>query len=117
MGHLVRAGWLLQDDGGHEQHLVKGGQSFKVGFKRSSLCAGGCINMIASSDSAVVENKHSSVDVSGSKDDGADSDNIASTTSGASFVELCHAVDEMFIPADEFISKPTQFSGDLHEKL
>ena len=48
LGHLVRAGWSLQSNG-KEQHLVKGSKSFKVGFKRSSLCAIGCINMIASS--------------------------------------------------------------------
>ncbi len=117
LGDLVRAGWSLQADG-HEQRLVKGSKPFKVGFKRNSLCAVGCINMIAKSDSDVVDNKHSSVDVSGSKDDGADSGNIESTASGASFVEFCNTVDAAeSIPADESISKPTQFSDDLHGKL
>lgn len=41
LGHLIRAGWLLQPHG-QEQHLVKGNKSFKVGFKIA-------FNMIASS--------------------------------------------------------------------
>ena len=40
-----RAGWSLQSNG-QEQYLMQGHQSFKVGFKRSSLCAVGSINMI-----------------------------------------------------------------------
>ena len=58
LGHLVRAGWSLQANG-NEQHLVKGNKSFKVGFKRSSLCAVGCINMIANSTTDEVAVKHS----------------------------------------------------------
>ena len=37
--------WSLQSNG-QEQYLMKGHQSFKVGLKRSSLCAVGSINMI-----------------------------------------------------------------------
>ena len=58
LGHLVRAGWSLQSNG-REQHLVKGSKSFKVGFKRSSLCAIGCINMISSSVTDEVDVKRS----------------------------------------------------------
>ena len=58
LGHLVRAGWSLQSNG-REQHLVKGSKSFKGGFKRSSLCAIGCINLIASSVTDGVDVKHS----------------------------------------------------------
>ena len=49
LGHLVRAGWSLQANR-REQHLVKGNKSFKVGFKSSSLCAVGSINMISNCD-------------------------------------------------------------------
>ena len=50
--------WSLQSNG-KEQHVVKGSKSFEVGFKRSSLCAVGCINMIASSVIDGVDVKHS----------------------------------------------------------
>ena len=117
LGHLVRARWSLQADG-RKQFLVKGSQSLKVGFKRSSLRAVGCINMIASSDTDVWDDKRSSVDVSGNKDDGATSGNNASTSSGASYVKFCKAVDAAeFIPADDGISKSTHGCGDLHGKL
>ena len=49
LGHLVRAGWSVQSNG-QEQYLMKGHKSFKVGFKRSSLCAVGSINMISNND-------------------------------------------------------------------
>ena len=71
LGHLVRAGWSLQPNG-REQHLIKGSKSFKVGFKRSSLCAVGCINMIANNSTGEVDVKHSAgasnVDSTGSAD-------------------------------------------------
>ena len=67
LGHLIRGGWSLQSNG-KEQCLVKGSKSFKVGFKRSSLCAVGCINMI--SDNAVSGNdERPVVSASGSADD------------------------------------------------
>ena len=66
----------------------------------------------------VLDDKGSSVDASGSKDDGAASGNNEPTSSGASFVEFCQAVDaaELF-PADDCICKSTHCSGDLHGKL
>ena len=77
-GHLVRAGWSLQANG-KEQHLVKGNKSFKVGFKRSSLCAVGCINMIANSTTDEVDVKHSA---------GASSADAAGDASGSNGVEF-----------------------------
>lgn len=85
LGHLVRAGWSLQANG-NEQHLVKGNKSFKVGFKRSSLCAVGCINMIANCTTDEVAVKHSAGASSADAAGGASGSKAGS--SGAHLVEF-----------------------------
>ena len=73
LGHLVRAGWSLQSNG-QEQYLMKGHKSFKVGFKRSSLCALGSINMISNREGELIDvRKSTSYNVCYARDDGADS--------------------------------------------
>ena len=60
VGHLVRAGWSLQSNG-QEHYLMKGHKSFKVGFKRSWLCAVGSVNMISNNEGELIDVRKSKV--------------------------------------------------------
>ena len=117
LGHLVRAGWSLQSNG-HEQYLMKGQKSLKVGFKRSSLCAVGSINMISNNEGELIDvRKSTSYNVSDARDDGADKPHGEVETSGASFVAFKEAtLDEKEIP-EEHVSKSIQVVGELNQEL
>ena len=97
---------------------MKGHKSFKVGFKRSSLCAIGSINMISNSDAELIDvRKSTSYNVSDARDGGADNGHHGVETSGASFVAFKEAaLDKKDIPKEQ-VSKSTQVVGDLSQEL
>ena len=117
LGHLVRAGWSLQSNG-QERYLMKGHKYFQVGFKRSSLCAVGSINVISNNDAELIDvRKSTSGNVSDAREDGADNGHDEVETSGARFVAFKEAaLDKKEIP-EEHVSKSTQVVGDLNQEL
>ena len=117
LGHLVRAGWSLQSND-QEQYLMKGHKSFKVGFKRSSLCTAGSINMISNNGGELFDvRKSTSYNVSDARNDGADNHHDEAGTTGASFVAFKEAtLDKEEIPG-KHVSKSTQVVGDLNQEL
>ena len=97
---------------------MKGHKSFKVGFKRSSLCAVGSINMISNNNAELVDvRKSTSYNVSDARDDGPDNGHDQVEASGASFVAFKEAaLDKKEIP-EEQVSGSTQVVGDLNQEL
>ena len=116
LGHFVRAGWSLQSNV-QEQYLMKGHKSLQVGFKRSSLCAVGSINMISNNDAGLIDvRKSTSYNVSDARDNGSSSpenrhDEVEA--SGASFVAFKEAALDKKETPEEHVSKSTQVVGDL----
>ena len=117
LGHLVRAGWSLQSNG-QEQYLMKGHKSFEVGFKRSSLCAVGSINMISNNEGELIDvRKSTAYNVSDARDDGADNHQDEVGASEAIFVAFNEATMDMKEIPEEHFSKSTQVVGDLNQEL
>ena len=72
--------------------MVKNSTSFKIGFKRSSLCAVGSTNMISNNEGELIDvRKSTSYYVSDARDDAADNHQDDGGTSGASFVAFKEA--------------------------
>ncbi len=117
LGHLVRAGWSLQANG-QEQCLVKGNKSFKVGFKRSSLCAVGSIKMISDSSANVIDGKPSTLPGSDSGMKGSTASSDDASTSDAKFIEFCREVDAAeFVGADVATLTKSKCSSDVKQQL
>ena len=117
LGHLVRAGWSLQANG-QEQRLVKGNKSFKMGFKRGSLCEVGSIKMISDSSAATSSDKPAAVPGVDIETKGPAASSDGASTSDAKFIEFCKEVDAAaFVGTDDGTLTDSIQNTDVEQKL
>ncbi len=115
--YLVRAGWSLQANG-QEQRLVKGNKSFKVGFKRTSLCAVGSIKMISGSSAANSNDKPAAVPGVDSETKFPAASSDGASTSDARFIEFCKEVDAAaFVGTDGGTLTGSRHNNDVEQQL